>query len=143
MADSVHHEQMQAHGDAEIGSDRSFCFVFAGVFSISGLLPLFRHGQPRLWALAAAAVFLLIGLIAPASVHGLNVLWMKLALLISKITNPLVTGLLFFLVFTPFAILFRLMGRDALRLRKDPAAPTYWISRTPPGPDPATMPNQY
>ncbi len=143
MADTGHHEQFQEHGAAEIGSDRSFCFVFTGFFSLVGLWPLWRHAPVRPWALALAGVFLLIGFIAPRSVHVLNVLWMKLALLIGKVTNPIVTGLLFFLVFTPFALFFRLTGRDPLRLKKDPAATSYWIHRDPPGPDPATMPNQY
>lgn len=143
MAGTGHHEQFQGHVAAEIGSDRSFCFVFTGFFSLAGLWPLWRHGEVRTWALAVAGLFLLIGLVAPRSVHGLNVLWMKLALLISKVTNPVITALLFFGVFTPFAIFFRLIGRDAMRLRKDPGAGSYWILRQPPGPDPATMPNQY
>jgi hypothetical protein len=143
MGDTGHHEQFHEHGAAEIGSDRSFCFVFAGVFTLIGLWPLLRLGQVRVWALVLAGLFLLIGLTVPKTVHGLNVLWMKLAVLISKITNPIVTGLLFFFVFTPFALFFRIIGRDPLRLRKDPAAGSYWILRQPPGPDPSTMPNQY
>lgn len=143
MAVSGHHEQFQEHGPAEIGSDRSFCWVFTGVFSLIGLWPLWRQGQPRLWALGVAALFLLIGLVAPKTVHGLNVAWMKLALLISKITNPIITALMFFLVFTPFGFVFRRMGKDPLRLRKDPDATSYWIHRDPPGPDPGTMANQY
>jgi Saxitoxin biosynthesis operon protein SxtJ len=143
MAGAGHHEQFQELTGAEIGSDRSFCFVFTGVFLVVGLWPLLRGGPFRTWALIAAAIFLLIGLVAPKAVHGLNVAWMKLALLIAKVTNPIVTALLFFLVFTPFALFFRVIGRDALRLRKDAAAASYWIPREPPGPDPATMPNQY
>lgn len=143
MAGNGHHEQFQEHHTGEIGSDRSFCFVFTGVFLVLSLWPLVRGGAFRPWALGVSAVFLLIGLVAPQSVHALNVAWMKLALLIAKVTNPIITSLLFFLVFTPFALLFRLIGRDALRLRKDPAAASYWILKEPPGPDPATMPNQY
>lgn len=143
MGKAGHHEHFHEHTAAQIGSDQSFCFVFTGFFSLVGLFPLLRHGAIRPWALAVAGVFLLIGLVAPKSVHGLNVLWMKLAVLISKVTNPIVTGLLFFGVFTPIALFFRMTGRDPLRLKKDPAATSYWILRDPPGPDPSTMPNQY
>jgi hypothetical protein len=38
-------------------------------------------------------------------------------------------GVLFFGVVTPVAIVMRLCGRDALRLRFDRAAPSYWIAR--------------
>lgn len=138
MKPSGHHESFVEHAAAPIGSDRSFCYVFAGGFAILGWA-----GGPRLWALGVAAAFLLLGLLAPHRAHRLNVLWMRLALLLSRVTNPVITALLFYLVFTPFALFFRLTGRDALRLRPDPAAASYWIPRDPPGPDPAGLANQF
>ncbi len=33
----------------------------------------------------------------------------------------------------------RATGKDFLRLRRDPAAKSYWIDRTPPGPPPQSM----
>lgn len=138
MKHSPHHESFAEHRAGEIGSDRSFCFVFAVAFAVIG-----SWGERRPWALGIAAAFLLLGLIAPQLAHPLNILWMKLAVLLSRVTNPLVTGLLYFLVITPFALVFRLIGRDALRLRKDPSASSYWIPRQPSGPDPASMTNQF
>ncbi len=138
MKPSGHHESFEEHVAGKIGSDRSFCLVFAGVFTVAGL-----WGHWRVWALALAAAFLLLGLIAPQIAHPLNVLWMKLAVFMSRVTNPLVTALLFFLVFTPFALVFRLTGRDALRLRRDPVAVSYWIPRQPAGLDPSSMSNQF
>jgi hypothetical protein len=41
---------------------------------------------------------------------------------------------MFFAVLTPIGLVLRLVGRDRLRLRPDPAAATYWISRGA-GPD--------
>jgi hypothetical protein len=40
-------------------------------------------------------------------------------------------GLLFFGILTPVALVFRILGRDALRLKRDPKARTYWIERDP------------
>ena len=37
----------------------------------------------------------------------------------------------------------RWRGKDLLRLKRDPAASSYWIPREPPGPPPETMRNQY
>jgi hypothetical protein len=54
-----------------------------------------------------------------------------------------VMTLLFFTTVTPIALIMRAMGKDPLRLRLDPDAPTYWIERSPPGPEPATMPRQF
>ena len=138
MQHSGHHESFAEHAAAPIGSDRSFCYTFAGVFTLVSL-----GGGRRLWALVPAAAFLLLGRLAPHRAHRLNVLWMRLALLLSRVTNPVITALLFYLVFTPFALFFRLTGRDALSRRRDPAAASYWVPRDPPGPDPAGLANQF
>lgn len=43
--------------------------------------------------------------------------WYKLAELLSKVMNPLILGVLYFLFITPIALLFRLFGNDPLRLK--------------------------
>ncbi len=67
---------------------------------------------------------------------------MKLAFLLSRIVNPVVIGLLFFLVLTPMGFLLRLFGKDPLKLKPD-SGPSYWILRNPPGPAPRTMNQQF
>ena len=52
-------------------------------------------------------------------------------------------ALLLFGFFMPLALLLRLVRRDALRLRLDPHAESYWIDRRPPGPQPGSMSNLY
>ena len=145
-------EKMRSHtDDVKIGSERSFGVVFAIVFTIVGLWPTFKLatlpavslGSARLWALAVAATFLLAAVAAPAVLRPLNVLWFKFGLVLGRVMNPLVMGVIFFLVFVPFGLVMRLFGKDLLRLRLDREAPSYWIRRTPPGPAPGTMRNQY
>ena len=43
--------------------------------------------------------------------------------------KPIVMGLVYFGVVTPMAILAHILGKDFLRLRRDPAASTYWVIR--------------
>ena len=43
----------------------------------------------------------------------------------------------------PIGLVMRLCGKDPLRLRRDPDAPSYWLVRDPPGPAPETMKNQF
>ena len=47
-----------------------------------------------------------------------------------KIVNPIVLGILFFLVITPVALILRLMRKDLLLLSFDRDAETYWIPRS-------------
>jgi hypothetical protein len=97
----------------------------------------------RLWALGIAAAFFVVSLASPGVLKPLNRLWMQLGRLLGRITTPIVTGLLFYLVFTPVGYLTRLLGKDPLRLKFDAQAPSYWQERLPPGPPPEDMANQF
>jgi large-conductance mechanosensitive channel len=88
-------------------------------------------------------VFLAAASLAPRALKPLNRLWFLFGAFLHKIVSPLVMALLFFVTVTPIAILMRLAGKDPLRLKFDRAAKSYWIERTPPGPAPETMRNQF
>jgi hypothetical protein len=64
-------------------------------------------------------------------------------LLLHPIVNPIVMALLFPVALIPFAIVLRSMGKDPLRRRREPAASTYWMARSPPGPTPESMASQF
>ncbi len=66
-----------------------------------------------------------------------------MGLLLHGIVNPVVMGLLFFLVLTPFGLGLRLLGKDPLHRHFDRMAGSYWIRRSPPGPPPGTMTQQF
>lgn len=59
----------------------------------------------------------LVSLIIPPAGHWIVWGWYKLALILSKVMNPLVLGLVYFLFISPIAILFRLFGNDPMRLK--------------------------
>ena len=59
----------------------------------------------------------LVCLVIPAAGYWIVWGWYKLALILSKVMNPLVLGLVYFLFISPIAILFRLFGNDPMRLK--------------------------
>jgi len=137
------HEDLSRKHVAHGPSNRSFGFVFSAFFLLVALSPLRKHQPVRLWALALAVGFLGVGILLPALLTPLNRLWMQLGHLLGRVTTPIVTGLLFYVVFTPAGFVARLLGKDPLRLRFDPTASTYWQERRPPGPPPEDMANQF
>jgi hypothetical protein len=124
-------------------SNRTFGMVLAAFFALIGVLPLLRSHPLRLWALPLSAIFLLAALVAPALLAPLNRIWTALGSLLHKITNPIILGVFFYLVFTPFGSLLRLFGKDFLRLKWVPDTESYWILRQPPGPPPESIANQF
>jgi predicted membrane metal-binding protein len=137
------HEDLRRDEHIEGSSDRSFGFVFAVVFAIIAVWPLWTGAPLRWWALAVAAGFVVVAAVVPKVLAVPNRLWMKLGLLLGAIVSPIALGILFYLVFMPMGLLMRLFGKDPLRLKRDEAAGTYWIPREPPGPPPTSMTNQF
>jgi len=124
-------------------SDRTFGLVMSAFFLLAGVWPLV-HGQPiRVWMVILAAAFLAFALVYARALHPLNRLWTLLAILLHRIVSPVVLAILFYVVVTPVALGMRMFKRDALRLRTDPSAPTYWLPRQPPGPPPESMVHQF
>lgn len=129
--------------DVQIGSEKGFGIVFAVVFLIVALWPLPFGGTVRLWALAVAAALVGIAYLVPRLLRPFNLVWFRFGLLLHKIVNPVVMGLIFFGAVLPTGLLMRLFGKDPLRLGFDKDAASYWIDRDPPGPDPSSMRNQF
>lgn len=138
------HEILGHEEEVERGTDRGFGIVMATVLVIVGLWPfVFGEGNVRVWALITAALLLVVAFAIPRILKPFNTAWLKFGLLLSRVVNPIVLGLMFYVVITPFALAVRLLGKDLLRLRRDPMAASYWINRDPPGPDRESMRNQF
>jgi low temperature requirement protein LtrA len=90
----------------------------------------------------AAALFLAASIAHPRLLAPFNRAWHRLGLLLGKVISPIVLGVIFFLVITPVAVVTRLAGRDALRLRKR-SVRSHWVERAPPGPGPSSFRNQF
>jgi predicted membrane metal-binding protein len=135
-------EPLNKHHDVEMGSDRSFGFVFAAVFAIIALWPLVRGAGPHWWAAAVAAVFLVVALLRPRLLHPLNYVWFRFGLLLSAVVTPIVMALLYVTTMVPMGIILRLRGKDLLGLKREPERTSYWIKREP-GPEPGTMKRQF
>jgi Saxitoxin biosynthesis operon protein SxtJ len=125
------------------GSNASFGRVLGGAFGLLGLWPFIHHQSPRWWALTMAIVLLAISVIAPDSLQGLNRAWAWVGHLLHRIVSPLIMSLIFFLVITPTAAVRRFRVTDCLGQRPGRDKSSYWILRTPPGPDPRSVENQF
>src|SRR5437868_404113 len=141
MNQSTHESFSRDETAAPGSSDRTFGLVMAGFLALLALINGWHAGRLWPWELALAVLFLAATLIKPAVLHPLNRLWMKLGLLLHHIVNPIVMGLLFFGTIWPTGAIMRMRGRDLLRLKREPAANSYWIAREP-GPQPETMKDQ-
>lgn len=110
---------------------RDFGLLMAAVIGVlfGLLLPwLFERGWP-IWPWIIAVAFALPALVAPGILRPIYRGWMRFGLFMSRIMTPLVLGIVFFLVFTPVALILRLVGKDAMHRKLDPRADSYRVDR--------------
>jgi len=117
-----------------------FCCFFA-FLSANGAYHGAEAFKVYTWATAGVVVGF-IAVLSPGLLAPFNKAWMKLGDLLGKVVSPLILGVFFFILITPVALIMRLVGRDELRLKRS-STQTYWISRTPPGPDGDSFKNQF
>ena len=104
---------------------------FAGLWLVFfGGLAAWRswHGHMDAWTVVIAVAAVVvggIGLMRPAAVRPIYSGWMVAAFPIGWTISKLTLGLMFYLVFTPVAFVFKAIGRDPLRLRRSQSA-SYW-----------------
>jgi len=136
-------ENLLRESKAKPGSDRAFGITFSVVFFIIGLLPLLNDKGPFWWWLVIAFIFLVIAYTSSVKLRLLNKLWFQFGLILHRIANPVVMGIIFFFVLTPTGLVLRLLGKRPLRLQRSDEVESYWIPRHPTGPDPKSLRNQF
>ena len=97
-----------------------FAYAIPYLFGKGGSLPI-------LWQIGVGLA--VVGTILPAVVKPLFYAWMTMALALGYVMTRVLLTIFFFLVLTPVALVFRIIGRDALHRKLDRDAHSYWIEK--------------
>ncbi len=108
---------------------RKFGFTMSCALSIVGGFALWRKGETGLLFWGIGFVILMVGLIRPRLLGPIHKGWMKLAFVLGFFMTHLILALMYYLVFTPVALVMRTLGKDPLRLKYDRSVKSYWIRR--------------
>ncbi|MCK6456570.1 MAG: hypothetical protein L6Q92_08585 [Phycisphaerae bacterium] len=82
-----------------------------------------------LWGVALLCLVLRAA--APVALRPLYLLLTAISLPIGFVLSHVLMALIFYGLFTPVGLFFRLIGRDALHRQIEPTAATYWVRRVP------------
>jgi hypothetical protein len=137
------HEVFSRDEKVVAGSDRTFGLVMAAALAAVTALNAWHSGRVWPWTGGVAALLVAAAVLRPSLLHPLNLMWLKFGLLLHKVVNPVVMALLFYGTVLPTGLIMRWLGKDLLRLKREPGAESYWIVRKPPGPSPETMRDQF
>ncbi len=109
---------------------RSFGLLVAGAVVAVVAYRSVIHGAAvsHLWLLAALGV-LVLTLAAPSALALPAALWMRLGYAMGALSNPILLGLVFFLIVSPLGCLMRVLGKSSIHLGPNADLETYWIER--------------
>ena len=112
----------------KVNSNRSFGIVFFIVFLIISFWPSIEGQSLRIWSLAVALIFLVLGLLNSKLLSPFNIIWVKFGEALGRIIAPIVMFIIYFVILTPIGLFMRLIGKDLLRT-KFSKNNSYWIKR--------------
>lgn len=110
-------------------SNRIFGLTWCLIFGLLSLLPLLRGEAVHVSLAAVSMILSMVAIVAPDLLGQPNRLWASFSKKVHIIVSNITLFLIYFLLFTPGAMLLRLCRRQVLKLYFDPAASTYWVER--------------
>ena len=129
--------------DSNIPSNRQFGFFFSVIFGIASLY--FSIKATAIWSLVCGVLCLatfITTVVASNRLRPANLAWYKISILLSKVVNPVVLGIIFFVLITPVALIIRFAGRDELQLKLHRQS-SLWKHRLPIEHKRSTFNNQF
>ncbi len=113
----------------QLPSDKKFGFFFSTLFLLTSIYFYIEFLKIAFYGfLLLTIVFFSITIFKAEILRPLNRLWMSLGLILSLIISPIIMASIFFLIFTPVAILMRFLKRDELSIKLKKKS-TYWVKR--------------
>ena len=106
---------------------RKFAFPVGTAFLVlAGILFWRDKGTAFQVTMALGTVLWLLGLIIPRHLGPVYRGWMKMALMISKVTTPIFMGAVYFIVLTPTGFVMKALGRWPMKHSDEGG--TFWHS---------------
>lgn len=117
-----------------VSEGRRFGLSVGVAFGLLAALLAWRSREYPAYVAAALGVSLILGgLLLPTRLGPVQAAWMRLAQLISRVTNPIILSLIYFLVITPVGLLLRAIRGNPLRRRSSQGG--FWVQRSAPNSD--------
>jgi len=110
---------------------RQFAGLWLAFFAGLALWQALVRGRPGLAATFAILAITIgpLGLTRPQSVRLIYVGWMVLAFPIGWTISQIMLAVMFFGLFAPIALVFRLLGRDPLHRTRRPDRESFWVPK--------------
>lgn len=117
---------------------RQFGFLMFGACALLGVVLAWKSDAALLspawnrtylvWGVGLAMG--LLALVRPGRLRPFYLLWMGLSFPIGWVLSHVLLAVVYYGIFTTVGFLFKILGRDPLRLKRSSRAKSYWVERT-------------
>ena len=105
---------------------RQFGWTLLIGFGVIGALVFWKvSAGAALWVWGTATTIAILALTVPNLARPFYLVWMGLAWVMGSVMSRVILTIIFYLVITPAALVFKMLRRDALRVKKTQQT-SYW-----------------
>ena len=123
---------------------RTFGWGLAGLFALFTIIHfIFSEKAGIPWQLYVSVSVALVNIVYPLILFPLYKLAMLIAHSLGWFNTRLLLGIIYFLIFTPIALIFKILRKDFLNRKIDRGAESYWNKREKEKFDPESMEKQF
>src|SRR5262245_50552647 len=115
------HEEFSRDYAVEAASNKRFGLVVGAILLAFGALRAWLHHEIGILAGALGGIGLLLmlaALVKPDLLEPVHRGWMKLGMVLHKVTNPLFLGAMYAIAIVPTGLLMRAFGADPMGMRR-------------------------
>jgi hypothetical protein len=106
---------------------RNYGFIMAGAFSsvFGCLFPYLKKTPTPSWPWILALCFFIPAILKPQMLAPVYKAWMKLGGILGFINTTIILTAVYFIIFTPVSLLFRIIGKDSMKRKYEPNSLSY------------------
>ena len=111
--------------------EKDFGYTFFSIFFILTILSFLYFDTKFLYQFFfISLILIIITLTKPRLLRVPSILWLEFAILVSKITNPIINFIIFVLLFCTVGIVFRILSIDLLKQKIQKNKKSYWENKS-------------
>jgi hypothetical protein len=112
------------------GELRKFSIGLAVILVALAAFQVWRGHSTAAWIIGGGGwVSFLLALARPQAMKPVHSALSRVGHALGWINTRIILALIYYLLFTPAALLMKLFGRDPLKRKLEPETPTYWIRK--------------
>lgn len=117
---------------------RKFGLTVGAVLLLIAAFLFWKERASFVYFAVTGGALMVLGTVTPILLKPIYIAWMTFAVVMGFVMTRVILTILYFGMFTPIALVLKILGKDLLEEKWDKNAASYWVKRKPEPYDPAS-----